>query len=107
MLVNIQALRALAALMVVYVHCEILLAPLSQVAPVFESYRDSLASGVDLFFVISGFIMVYTTMNNPSPSDVLCQAYQQNCTTILDSYIFCLLCCLGCSDGFFANEGTD
>ncbi|WP_374413180.1 acyltransferase family protein, partial [Novosphingobium colocasiae] len=57
MLRNIQALRALAALMVVVVHLETLAAPLGigagQLAP--------FAVGVDLFFVISGFIMVHTT----------------------------------------------
>lgn len=57
MLRNIQALRALAALLVVVVHLETLAAPLgigaAQLAP--------FAVGVDLFFVISGFIMVHTT----------------------------------------------
>ena len=50
---NIQVLRAVAALLVVYVHLWPLAGRLG--APAFGS------AGVDIFFVISGFIMVYTT----------------------------------------------
>jgi exopolysaccharide production protein ExoZ len=59
--VNIQQLRALAAYMVVFVHLEPLLAPLGLGAR-FVSFA---ASGVDIFFVISGFIMVHTTQRDP------------------------------------------
>jgi exopolysaccharide production protein ExoZ len=58
---NIQGLRALAAIMVVLVHLQTL-ATLAGWRP------DALAfgnGGVDLFFVISGFIMVYTTGRRP------------------------------------------
>jgi exopolysaccharide production protein ExoZ len=54
---NIQALRALAAYMVVFVHLATLFAPLG----VSEQQLAVGAVGVDLFFVISGFIMVFTT----------------------------------------------
>src|SRR6185437_14170487 len=54
---NIQALRAIAALLVVFVHLAVPVAALG-VAPFG-------AGGVDLFFVISGFIMVYTTVGRP------------------------------------------
>ena len=55
-LINIQYLRALAVLMVVWLHAR----------DHFQSVRQQFPSefgtgGVDLFFVISGFIMVYTT----------------------------------------------
>jgi exopolysaccharide production protein ExoZ len=50
---NIQCLRALAAALVVFVHLEVFLRALG-LAPF--GY-----GGVDLFFVISGFIMVHTT----------------------------------------------
>lgn len=52
-IVNLQALRALAAFMVIFVHLEQLLAVLG--LPIFGW------GGVDIFFVISGFIMVHTT----------------------------------------------
>jgi peptidoglycan/LPS O-acetylase OafA/YrhL len=63
MLKNIQVLRGLAALLVVVGHLE----------PLFRGIDPSLALvglgkvGVDLFFVISGFVMVYTT-NRTAPS---------------------------------------
>src|SRR5580704_15201948 len=57
MINNVQALRALAALMVVFVHLGLLLATLG--LPMFG------ATGVDLFFVISGFVMVHTTKPRP------------------------------------------
>ena len=57
MIRNIQALRAYAALLVVFVHLRPLLATVGAVP--FGS------AGVDLFFVISGFIMVHTTRMRP------------------------------------------
>lgn len=57
MLHNVQALRALAALLVVVVHLETLGAAMGLGRQVFGPF----AVGVDLFFVISGFIMVHTT----------------------------------------------
>ena len=57
---NIQALRALAALLVVFVHLGKLLGGIN--IPPFGH------AGVDIFFVISGFIMIYTTIDRqPSP----------------------------------------
>jgi exopolysaccharide production protein ExoZ len=50
---NIQVLRAVAALLVVFVHLDWFLRVLG--------LRPFGHGGVDLFFVISGFIMVYTT----------------------------------------------
>lgn len=55
MILNIQALRAVAALFVVFVHLDSLLGTLD-LSPF--GY-----GGVDLFFVISGFVMVYVTKN--------------------------------------------
>lgn len=56
MISSIQSLRAIAAYLVVFVHIAVLLRPLGldTVAPIG-------GAGVDLFFVISGFIMVRTT----------------------------------------------
>jgi exopolysaccharide production protein ExoZ len=64
-LLSIQYLRAIAALMVAYFHA------CGQI-PLFTRYfhqdmlgLDSLASGVDIFFVISGFIMMVTSSTTP------------------------------------------
>jgi peptidoglycan/LPS O-acetylase OafA/YrhL len=54
---NVQALRAVAALMVVCVHLQVLAAMGGAQA----NATDAGNAGVDLFFVISGFIMVFTT----------------------------------------------
>lgn len=53
MIANIQGLRTLAAMLVIFVHLDKLLAQLG--LPPFGW------GGVDVFFVISGFIMVHTT----------------------------------------------
>lgn len=55
-LINIQYLRAIAAMMVVWVHGR---EQFEWIKLQFPSAAGS--NGVDLFFVISGFIMVYTT----------------------------------------------
>jgi exopolysaccharide production protein ExoZ len=55
MLVNIQALRGLAACLVIFVHLDVFLGALG-----FITFGSC---GVDIFFVISGFIMVYTTQS--------------------------------------------
>lgn len=60
-LLNVQALRALAAFMVVFVHIEILAVRAGAPEGVFRFGN----AGVDLFFVISGFIMVFTTGRKP------------------------------------------
>ena len=56
-LVNIQALRAIAAFLVVFVHLQPLVNRLGADPNLFDFGNG----GVDLFFVISGVIMVYTT----------------------------------------------
>lgn len=59
---NIQALRALAAFMVVFVHLEAFALRLGGGPETFVAGNG----GVDLFFVISGLIMVYTTLDRPT-----------------------------------------
>lgn len=66
-LINIQYLRAVAALMVVWVHAREQFDWLKVQFP-----SGAGAAGVDLFFVISGFIMVYTTYGKKiSPLDFM------------------------------------
>jgi exopolysaccharide production protein ExoZ len=58
-LVSIQYLRAVAAMMVVIHHLE----PQLRLLGYAGGWPDGLARGVDIFFVISGFIMWVTTRN--------------------------------------------
>ena len=66
MLNNIQNLRALAAYAVVAYHC--LIRFLHPADPLGRSYLDLPSGGVDLFFVISGFVMVHTTRDDETPA---------------------------------------
>lgn len=55
---NVQILRALAAIMVAFYHLRL---PLGSINSAHDSVAGYCASGVDIFFVISGFIMTVTT----------------------------------------------
>lgn len=67
-LYNIQSLRAFAAYLVVLVH----LSPLMTRLGVSQDHIGFGTVGVDLFFVISGFVMVYTTATKPvRPTDFM------------------------------------
>jgi exopolysaccharide production protein ExoZ len=55
-LVSIQALRALAAFMVLALHVSLAVAKLTPATILTPG-----AAGVDLFFVISGFVMLYSS----------------------------------------------
>ncbi|WP_350649527.1 acyltransferase [Pseudomonas sp. HY13-MNA-CIBAN-0226] len=59
----VQAIRGLAALLVVFCHCRDFFKESDQY-PLIEKILLPGAMGVDLFFIISGFIMVYSTRNN-------------------------------------------
>jgi peptidoglycan/LPS O-acetylase OafA/YrhL len=61
-LLSIQYLRAVAALMVVVFH----LVPQLRRMDYGGWWPDSLAGGVDVFFIISGFIMWVTTIDRPT-----------------------------------------
>lgn len=79
MLLNVQVLRAVAALLVVIVHLEVLakISGLPQGVTVFGN------SGVDLFFVISGLIMVVTTAQKRQTS---CEFFRNRVTRIVPLY---------------------
>ncbi|TKB30674.1 MAG: acyltransferase, partial [Mesorhizobium sp.] len=59
MVLNIQILRGIAAALVIWVHAQELI--VRDVLP--HSIKQFGYGGVDLFFVISGFIMVHITRN--------------------------------------------
>lgn len=62
---SLQNLRALACYGVIFYHCAIrFLAP----EDVGASWLDIMSAGVDLFFMISGFVMVLTTREDESPA---------------------------------------
>jgi peptidoglycan/LPS O-acetylase OafA/YrhL len=63
LVVSIQLLRAVAAYLVVVVHIGGLFKGSG-----LDGYFHITSCGVDIFFVISGFIMVYTTSQNPGMS---------------------------------------
>lgn len=61
MIYNFQALRALAALMVLFVHIDLLARPLG-----LDGHDMAFGNvGVDLFFVLSGFVIVHSTRRRP------------------------------------------
>ncbi|NIP18902.1 MAG: acyltransferase family protein [Xanthomonadales bacterium] len=64
MLVNIQLLRCIAAMLVVIYHTAAHLPPGSEGAHGLFWFGHAVGyAGVDIFFVISGFIMAWTTLN--------------------------------------------
>jgi len=62
---NLQTLRAFAALNVVIFHCIGTSLAHGYALPVFGRLEGWGANGVDIFFVISGFVMVYTQWSRP------------------------------------------
>ena len=63
---NIQILRAIAAINVVIFHCIGAAESYDFLIPFSQMFKGWGRNGVDLFFVISGFIMVYTGQNSRS-----------------------------------------
>ena len=73
-LISVQALRGLAALLVVMFHISSMFRLNGEPrSDALGAFWDRGFAGVDMFFVISGFIMVYVTRNLPQTV----QAYQR------------------------------
>ena len=90
-LVGIQMLRGVAASLVVLHHClEELLA--STVPPTSPDWLTTFgASGVDIFFVISGFIMLHTSYPRGRPSIQPIDFVVKRVSRIYPFYWFCVL----------------
>ncbi len=65
MLANLQHLRAFAAINVVIFHIIVSATGYQQSLPWFNLLKDWGQNGVDIFFVISGFIMLHTQLQQP------------------------------------------
>lgn len=82
---NIQALRAIAAIMVVLLHTA-----LRAEGQGFKSFAQPFLyfgfAGVDIFFVISGFVMALTTYNHLGSRDYVVTFIQRRATRIYSNY---------------------
>ena len=79
-IVGIQCLRGIAALMIVFYHLEVQTARLEMPWP----HLPVLQAGVDIFFVISGFIIWWTTAT--SPDRTIWQFYKERARRIVPLY---------------------
>lgn len=91
MLNNIQVLRAFAALNVVLYHVIATAASYGQEVFLFSILQGWGKNGVDVFFVISGFVMVYTQAVNAKPAQVF---IVNRILRIVPLYWFFTLCLL-------------
>lgn len=89
MITNIQALRAFAAINVVFVHSIDIALEYSFASSFAEVFKGWGANGVDIFFIISGFIMVFTqSKNRRSAYDFLIQRVKRIAPTY---WFYCML----------------
>lgn len=82
----LQSLRGLAALSVVLVHCRHFFRGADPSLTI-DHWFLPLASGVDLFFVVSGFIMVYATHNGAAGLATALQFWWRRLIRVWPTYI--------------------
>lgn len=91
-IISIQSLRAIAAIFVVYFHSQTILFTLVQNSNInlhsqVQSFlKISGSFGVDIFFVVSGFIMVTTTWNSERTLDALLRFNKNRIIRIIPLY---------------------
>lgn len=95
MLINIQFLRFAAAMLVVIFHESAHLRATGHAQGPLYAFGDLAGfAGVDLFFVISGFIMAWTTRGQHGPADAWCFARRRIARIYSGYWPFCLLALL-------------
>ena len=67
----IQVIRGIAAISVVFYHCKVSLTTSDSFKESLDWLFNSGAAGVDVFFVLSGFVMVYSTENNTDEKKII------------------------------------
>ena len=78
MITNIQVLRAVAAILVVFLHTILAAQSYHFSVPFLEDRNQWYGTGVDIFFIISGFIIVYIQNNKEtSPKSFLLERIQR------------------------------
>ncbi|HCM9220473.1 TPA: acyltransferase [Enterobacter hormaechei subsp. steigerwaltii] len=89
---GIQTLRGFAVSLVVLSHFAIIISPMVPSTDFFNIFISNSPFGVDLFFFISGFIIVYTTQGNiPSGKIRAIDFSIKRVLRIVPVYLFCLL----------------
>jgi peptidoglycan/LPS O-acetylase OafA/YrhL len=88
-LLAVQALRALAASSVVAYHVLLMLGHNGGYSLPTRHFGETGASGVDLFFVISGFIMIYTTHESFGRPHATAGFLRRRAIRIIPIYWFC------------------
>lgn len=83
---NLQALRGVAVLLVVASHAAVMEAKYFQGVRLLPAWFSAGEAGVDLFFVISGFAMVFSTGESASRGRAVAEFLYRRCTRIYPLY---------------------
>lgn len=85
---NLQVLRAIAALSVVVAHCihETINLPPAATQQTTDQQTWNLGYGVDIFFVLSGFIMMHTAVTEFGKSGASLRFFLRRCARVIPLY---------------------